>query len=86
MSQNDKKVEITICLGSSCFSRGNKAIMKEINKYIEAKGLEENVFFHGGHCLGNCSDGPIIKVNDLEYKKVTPIMVTEILNKAFDIK
>ncbi|HUW05960.1 MAG TPA: (2Fe-2S) ferredoxin domain-containing protein [Williamwhitmania sp.] len=86
MSNIENNVEIVICLGSSCFSRGNKAIMQEINGYLEAKGLKNSAFFHGGHCFGNCSDGPIIKVNDIEYRQVTPSMVQEILNKAFGIK
>ncbi len=86
MSDIGKNVEIVICLGSSCFSRGNKAIMQEINKYLETRGLKDRVFFHGGHCFGNCSDGPVIKVNELEYRKVTPVMIQEILNNAFSIK
>ena len=34
------KVEIKICLGSSCFSRGNRIILQDINKFIEESNSE----------------------------------------------
>ncbi|SDC70568.1 (2Fe-2S) ferredoxin domain-containing protein [Williamwhitmania taraxaci] len=78
-----KKIEIKICLGSSCFSRGNRIILQEINSYIETKRVKDRVFFHGAHCFGDCNDGPKIEVNGKLYCKVTSSMVLDILNEAF---
>ena len=77
------KVEIKICLGSSCFSRGNRIILQEINRYIENHAVKDKVFFHGAHCFGDCNDGPKIEVNGRLYCKVTSSMVFDILNEAF---
>ena len=57
------RIEIVICLGSSCFSRGNKQMLKAIQTYLKENNLCDKVNFHGGHCFGNCADGPSIKVN-----------------------
>ncbi len=80
---DQKKVEIRICLGSSCFSRGNRTILQDINKFIEAKQVKDRVFFHGAHCFGDCNDGPKVEVNGKLYNKVTPAIVIDILNEAF---
>ena len=78
-----QKIEIKICLGSSCFSRGNRILLQEINGYIESHQVKDRVFFHGAHCFGDCNDGPKIEVNGKLYCKVTSSMIVEILNEAF---
>lgn len=65
-----KKIEILICLGSSCFSRGNKQEVQIIQEMIKDNNLEEYIYFIGHRCFGNCARGPIIKVNDRIYEQV----------------
>lgn len=78
-----EKIEITICLGSSCFSRGNGKTLQAINKYLEENKLKDKVFFHGELCTGNCAKGPILKVGDQMYEEVDPDSVVDILNGVF---
>lgn len=82
----EKKVEITICLGSSCFSRGNKEIVDFIQGYLEEHKLKDQVIFKGGHCLGNCIDGPVIKINGQPYYGINKISINDILNQAFNLE
>ncbi|HOE03676.1 MAG TPA: (2Fe-2S) ferredoxin domain-containing protein [Bacteroidales bacterium] len=82
----EKTVEITICLGSSCFSRGNKEMVSVIQDYLEEHKLKEQVKFKGGHCFGNCSNGPVIKINGQPYYGVSKIGITDILNQAFNLE
>lgn len=77
------KKEIVICLGSSCFSRGNKNTVKIIKDYIKEHQLEDKVFFHGNHCYGNCENGPILKVDNKEYQNITPENVMYLLDNLF---
>lgn len=79
----ENKFEITICLGSSCFSRGNKQNVQIIKDWIAENKLEEQVYFHGAHCFGNCEKGPIIKINNQKYYGVDTADVRIILNEAF---
>lgn len=80
---SDKK-EIIICLGSSCFARGNKKTVQAITKYMQERNLKDLVFFHGGHCFGQCDKGPIIKVNKTLYEDVDSINVLDILSKELE--
>lgn len=68
----NKQLNITVCLGSSCFSRGNKAIIEAIQDYIEDNNMKDITHLKGGHCFGKCAEGPIMIVNGKTFKKITP--------------
>lgn len=76
---------ITICLGSSCFARGNKEILAIVKKFISEHNLEESVFFRGELCTGNCEKGPVLKVDEELHGNVDPDEVYDILGKCFNI-
>jgi NADH:ubiquinone oxidoreductase subunit E len=82
----DKRTELIICLGSSCFSRGNKKILSLIQEYIRKNGLENSINFHGNRCFDNCARGPVLKIGNKAYYNVEEENVEEILNEAFRIK
>ncbi|MDA3890271.1 MAG: (2Fe-2S) ferredoxin domain-containing protein [Salinivirgaceae bacterium] len=74
-----EKTEITICLGSSCFARGNKKTVAAIQTYIEEHNLAEKVNLRGGHCFGNCDKGPTIKINKKFFENIDPANIIDIL-------
>ncbi len=76
---------ITICLGSSCFSRGNKEILSIVKKFIAEHELEEEVFFRGELCTGNCEKGPVLKIDEKLYGNVDPDKVYGILGEYFNL-
>lgn len=78
-----QEMEITICLGSSCFSRGNGKTLKVVEEYLNANKLKGKVFFHGELCTDNCARGPILEVDGTLYEQVGPDNVTQILDKHF---
>jgi NADH:ubiquinone oxidoreductase subunit E len=55
----DNKIEIRICLGSSCFARGNKKMVQVIQQFLLQYHLEDKVIFHGSHCFG-----PMIQIGE----------------------
>jgi len=75
------KIELTICLGSSCFSRGNGRTLAAIKEYLSTHQLEEKVFFKGELCTNNCNNGPILKINDNVFEDVDPLSINDLLNK-----
>lgn len=79
-----KKTEVVICLGSSCFARGNRKIVEMVKKYLKEKNLEDRVYFHGTHCFGNCEHGPGLRIEDREYSGVNEDNILEILNNYFN--
>jgi NADH:ubiquinone oxidoreductase subunit E len=74
--------EIIICLGSSCFARGNKNLLKIIQRYISQHGLADKVLFKGDHCFGECSIGPNIKIGGKTYNEVSEENIHHILSEA----
>ena len=50
--------QIKICLGSSCYSRGNNVHLEVIKKYIAENHLEAEISFSGHLCEELCSSGP----------------------------
>ena len=73
--------EIKICMGSSCFSRGNRQTLLVIQRYLKEHHLERDVILKGNHCFGECNDGPLVKIGSRLYKQVTSDTILDILEK-----
>ena len=73
------KKKITICLGSSCFARGNKDLLRFIEKYLQQNNLLDKVSFSGDHCFDKCSEGPNLMVDGKIYNSVNKDNVIEFL-------
>jgi NADH:ubiquinone oxidoreductase subunit E len=73
------KKEIKICLGSSCFSRGNKKTLQVIQKYLKDHQLERELILKGNHCFSNCNKGPVLKIGQKVYEGVSEENVLDIL-------
>jgi NADH:ubiquinone oxidoreductase subunit E len=77
-----EKTEITICLGSSCFARGNKHLVQVVKNYLAEHQLTHKVNFKGKHCFGNCESGPAMEINQRRYENISSETIIEILDKA----
>mgnify|MGYP001101238344 CR=1 FL=1 len=77
------QTEIVICMGSSCFSRGNKKILQLIQQYLKDKGLQGKVLFRGSHCFGQCDQGPMLTINDIAYRQLEENQIGPILDQVF---
>jgi NADH:ubiquinone oxidoreductase subunit E len=76
-----RETEINICLGSSCFSRGNKDVVMFIKEYLRKHHLDDKVIFKGARCMGNCSNGPNLTINGKIMEGVTLAGVEGILDR-----
>jgi NADH:ubiquinone oxidoreductase subunit E len=77
------KIEMQICLGSSCFSRGNKDVVMFIKDYLRKNHLDDKVIFKGARCMGHCSNGPNLIINGNIIEGVTISRIESILEKEF---
>jgi len=77
------KIEMQICLGSSCFSRGNKDVVLFIKEYLRTNHIEDRVVFRGSRCMGHCSNGPNLLINGIPVEDVTLARIEGILEKEF---
>jgi len=71
-----------ICLGSSCFSRGNKDVVMYIRDYLKKNHLEDKVIFNGARCMGHCSNGPNLRINEEIIEEINLSQIESILEKG----
>ncbi len=75
------RIEMQICLGSSCFSRGNKDVVMFIREYLRKNHLDDKVIFRGARCMGRCSNGPNLNINGIITEDVTLSKIESILGE-----
>ncbi len=74
---------IKICMGSSCFARGNSKNLQTIQSFIDKNGLDAEIELSGLRCCDNCSKGPNITIDDVEYNNIDSGTLLDILEKHF---
>lgn len=79
------KTTISICLGSSCYRRGNQEVLEVIKGYLNEHQLSDQVEFKGHLCTGKCAEGPNLQVDGKEFHHVDRNAVVEILDKHFQL-
>lgn len=77
-----KELNITVCLGSSCFARGNEEHLSFIEQYVRENNLEAKIDISGSRCEGKCAQGPNITINGTLYSSITREKLKEILDKV----
>lgn len=75
--------KITICMGSSCFARGNGEHLEIIEDYLARGGLQAEVELSGFRCRNECSEGPTLEINGKVYRKVDQGMLMDLLDYHF---
>ena len=78
----DEPVTLTICLGSSCFTRGNDENLPRIQAYLKVRGLEGRVALKGSRCEGRCQHGPNLRVDETFLEEVRPATLLDELERA----
>lgn len=78
------KKEVVICLGSSCFARGNKQLVKIVNDYLRERNLMNEVRFHGERCFGHCALGPSLKLDEKLIEKLDEESIVQLLDNYFN--
>jgi NADH:ubiquinone oxidoreductase subunit E len=76
---NENYQEITICMGSSCFSRGNNRMIGIIKEFLKSENLENSIILSGALCEGRCKNGPGITINGKHFDRLTPDSLQDIL-------
>ena len=71
---------IEICMGSSCFSRGNNRNIEIIQGYLCSHKLPPGVELQGHLCQGHCRSGPNVTINGKMYHDVDPIVIIGLFN------
>lgn len=57
-------MNISVCIGSSCHLRGSYDIIELFKKAIKDNNLEEKINLNAAFCLGKCTTGVSVKIDD----------------------
>ena len=79
MTINNGPIEVSLCMGSSCFSRGNNRMVQTIQDFVRERGLENRVIVKGHLCEGLCKDGPHVRIDGQLYSCAEPACVLDVL-------
>jgi NADH:ubiquinone oxidoreductase subunit E len=75
-------ITVELCMGSSCFARGNAKTLEYLESYIASHDLSGSVELTGHLCLGTCSEGPNVRIDGILHNGVQPESVVSLLETA----
>ncbi len=75
--------EITLCMGSSCFARGNRRNLEALEEFLRGRGLEHRVDLRGSLCLGACAQGPNLKLEGRMHQGLDEGTVLDLVGERF---
>ncbi len=77
---------ICVCTAAGCLSAGSGEVKKALEKEVIESGMKQECHVKGVGCMGLCSAGPLITVDDRMYRDVTPDDASDIVRSLEDGK
>ena len=79
----EKKLEINVCVGTSCYLKGSQTILHKLLHHIDKNNLKDNVDVSATFCMEHCDKGPTLKIGDTviehcDYEKARKVMIEEL--------
>jgi len=81
MNTEQGPIEIVVCLGSSCFARGNSENLAIINSHVQSQSLDASVRITGKLCQDECMQGPNLSIGGQVYHGVTAARLRGLLQE-----
>ena len=76
---------VTVCLGTACYVKGSRNILKEITSRYELEAgqttSDRRFSLDIVRCVGCCAIGPVMTVNDKVYGRMKPAKVKTVLRE-----
>jgi NADH:ubiquinone oxidoreductase subunit E len=73
--------EIVVCMGSSCFARGNRRTLEAIRESVARLNVQARVLVKGCLCEGACREGPHVRVDGVRHDGVNPAGARELIER-----
>ncbi len=75
-------MKISVCIGRSCHLRGSYDIIQRLKELVARDHLEDQVELSAAFCLGQCTHGCTIRIDEEIITGVTADNIEGILTKA----
>jgi NADH-quinone oxidoreductase subunit G len=76
-----RKVDVSVCLGTSCFLRGSEKLLRGLMRHAEENGLDKVVDIRGHFCFEQCDNGPSVTVDGQHVEQCTLEWARELLDQ-----
>lgn len=63
------RVDVRVCVGTSCMVRGSQQLLQQMIKHIEERGMQNAVDIRATFCFEQCDRGPTIAIGDTVIEK-----------------
>ena len=74
---------VQICIGSACHIKGSYRVIQQLQELVEEHDLQGEVELMSAFCLGKCSSGVSVKLDDQPVDKVMPDQVEAFFQSKF---
>ena len=76
-----RRPQITICMGSSCFARGNARNVELAEEFLDKHPeVNASVDLRGGLCCDRCAEGPNVIIDDIVHTRVDEAAMRALLD------
>ena len=73
----EERLEVSVCVGTSCYLRGSQKLLEDIMKYVKEQNLHEQVEVRATFCFEACDQGPTVRVGETVLHKSTVETICE---------
>lgn len=72
---------IEVCVGSACHLKGSYNVINEFMSIIKEKELEDKITVKAAFCLGNCTNGVSVRIDEEDVLSCSEDNVPEFFEK-----
>lgn len=69
---NEDKLEVAVCVGTCCYTKGSYEVLQDLARRIDAAGLSDKVNLKATFCFENCQGPGNVKIGNRLISNVTP--------------
>ncbi len=73
-------LNVTICIGSSCYLKGSRDVIAILERLIAHHNVGDKVTLVGSFCMGHCTEGVCVKIDDQLFS-LSPANTEAFFNK-----
>jgi NADH:ubiquinone oxidoreductase subunit E len=77
-------IELVVCMGSACFSRGNVKALDLIQGFLRQRGLEGRVHVTGTLCQDRCRQGPNVTLQGECFSGLEPQAILALVEERLN--
>lgn len=77
-------IEITVCVGSACHTKGSYEVVKRFQEVIKERELTTKIQLKGSFCLGKCAQATTIRIGEDYYTSIESKDVDQLIDQVLD--